>query len=274
MPYTKSGISYTAKPTTVRASPYQRSVAARYARGPTRPSFPRSSKPVFVMRTPGAKAAGETKYFDSQRSATAVPASTGWLATEIDPATLNTLVCPTQGAQINNRIGRKIILKKLRIRGVITPTVQSDAADVTVPRSYRIIVFQDQQTNGAQAQGEDVMKAPTTATAPLAFSSFQSLANFGRFRVLKDKIYSDRNAVAFNDAAATGSMVAGQNIPFKINLKFARGIPIHFNSSNGGVGDGDVGDIVDNSFHVLMQANSTSGASTVQYQCRAVYTDS
>ncbi|WP_445772229.1 hypothetical protein, partial [Rheinheimera sp.] len=193
--------------------------------------------------------------------------------TEFDPATLDTLFCPVQGAQINNRIGRKVILRKIRIRGVIVPTALSAQAAATSPRSYRVIIYQDTQTNGQQAQGEDLMKAPATATNTLAFSSFQSLANLGRFKVWKDKIYTERNAAGFNDAATTGTWSPGGDIPFKFNLNFKKGIPVHFNSSNGGAGDGDVGDIVDNSFHVLMISSATPGAAVGQYECRCVYSD-
>ncbi len=229
--------------------------------------------PVFVMRTPGAKGVSEKKYFDTEVSAIAVPESTNWTATEVDPTTLNTLVCPVQGAQINNRIGRKILLRKLRIRGVLSPVITSDSADVLRPRSTRIIVYQDKQTNGAQAQGEDVMKSPTAATTPMAFNSFMSLANLGRFVIWKDKTYSDRNALSGTDGANTNSVVQGGDIPFKMNFNFKKPIVVHFNSSNGGAGDGDVGDIVDNSFHVLVQSSNSGGSATISYACRAVYTD-
>jgi len=275
MPYTKSGISYTAKPLTPRSTPYQRSLGMRYSRGPARPArYPQTNKNVFLMRTPGGKGATETKYFDSQRTAITVSEGTDWTGSEVDPGTLMTLVCPTQGAQINQRIGRKISVKKLRIRGVLTPAVRSDQADVLPPASYRIIVYQDTQTNGAQSQGEDVMKTPLSATTQAAFSSFMSLANLGRFKILKDKTFREGNSVAFNDAAATGSVINGGQIPFKFNLAFKKPVVIHFNSSNGGAGDGDVGDIVDNSFHIIaLRSVADTGAGSLQYACRAAYND-
>jgi len=280
MPYTKSGIFYTAKPTNSGSvsSRMKASYGGGYKGGPRyQPGYYRGvaqGKQTFVLRTPGGKGATETKYFDAQRTSTVISEGTDWTGSEVDPGTLMTLVCPTQGAQINQRIGRKISLKKLRIRGVITPTVRSDQADVLPPAAYRIIVFQDMQTNGAQAQGEDVMKTPLSATTQAAFSSFMSLANLGRFKILKDKIYREGNAVAFNDAAATGSVINGGQIPFKINLAFKKPIVIHFNSSNGGAGDGDVGDVVDNSFHILaLRSVTDAGAASIQYASRAVYSD-
>uniref|UniRef100_UPI004047F323 hypothetical protein n=1 Tax=Shewanella sp. TaxID=50422 RepID=UPI004047F323 len=240
------------------------------------PGYYRNIKPtgqVFVMRTPGGKGATETKYYDTTKALTAIPESTDWTGTEFDPATQSTLFCPVQGAQINNRIGRKVLLKKIRIRGVIRPNVFQDANDVVAPCAVRIIVYQDKQTNGAQAQGEDVMAAPATAAAENAFCAFQSLGNLGRFRVWKDKTYVPRDGQTTTDGANTSSITAGAAIPFKYNLKLGKGIPVHFNSSNGGAGDGDVGDIVDNSFHILIQASSTAWAYQCAYQARCVYTD-
>lgn len=286
MPYTKSGVYYTAKPTGVSTkASMKKAYGGGYMGGPKyAPGYYRGMTPTGVRKFPmravgrsaGAQTATEKKYYDSLKSASAVAASTDWTATEQDPATLNTLVVPVQGAQINNRIGRKIYINKLRIRGVLTATANADQADVASWPNVRMILYQDQQTNGAQAQGEEVMAAPATATAPLAFSSHQSLANFGRFKVWKDKTYSFKGAYAAPDTATgtfTNSNIPQTDIPFKWNIVFRKPIPVHFNSSNGGVGDGDVGDIVDNSFHIIAQKSSASGVVSLSYTCRAVYTD-
>ena len=140
----------------------------------------------------------------------------------------------------------------------------------------RLVLFQDKQTNGSQAQGEELMQAPATATAPLAVQTFQSLANFGRFRVLKDKILSfNFQANAADNVTTTGNNFTNSqempSIPFKITHTFRKPVIVHFNGSNGGAGDGDIGDIVDNSFHLLLNSESSVGA--LSYNCRTTFTD-
>lgn len=216
----------------------------------------------------------ERKYFDSLLSNSALTASTNWAGTEHDPTTLNTLVCPTQGSQINNRIGRKIAVHKIKIRGIISVASQADQTSLDQAATVRMILAQDKQTNGTQMQGEELMQAPATATAGLANQTFQSLANFGRFRVLKDLSIKLEQPTAAADGAVSNLFDAGgYTKPFKISVSFRKPVVVHFNSSNGGAGDGDVGDIVDNSFHLIAQATAIATAPAITYNCRAVYTD-
>lgn len=91
-----------------------------------RPARPRSGYAT-VARTRGVYSKGEMKYFDTERSVTAIPASTDWTATEFPPnvGTPTTLVVPTVGSAINQRIGREIKVYKIKIRGNITMDPQT-----------------------------------------------------------------------------------------------------------------------------------------------------
>lgn len=209
----------------------------------------------------------ESKYFDSFVSVTAVPESTDWTATEVDPAA-NSLFTPVEGSDIDTRVGRKVTVYKMSIRGVIVPAALTDQADILEVPAVRLILFQDMQTNGAQAQGEQVMAAPGAATAVLTFSTFQNTANFGRFRVLRDKFFPMGIVTAGTDGANTTSQCL-QSIPFHFTVRFRGGMPVRFNGTNGGT----VADIVDNSFHLLAQKSGTPFAHTISYQCRTYYKD-
>jgi hypothetical protein len=222
-----------------------------------------------VPRTRGVYAKGEMKYFDSEMDYT-VSASTDWTATEADPtatpvAAINTLFCPTQGAAINQRIGRECFVKKIKINGVVTVATQTNQTAADIAGTLRLILFQDTQTNASQAQGEQLMTAPVGNTAILANSSFQSLNNFGRFKVLKDK----RWALAHSEIVYDGTNVeqSGFHIPFKFVVNYPKGVPVRFNATNGGT----IADIVDNSWHLLAQATEISLAPHVQYQCRVCF---
>lgn len=223
----------------------------------------------FTPRTTGALTGmPERKYFDTEYAATAIPASTDWTGTEADPAGFLNLCNPIQGAGINQRVGRKICLKALKIRGYMPFGGTTGGTAITAAPTVRLILFQDMQTNGQQAQGEQVMTPPTvSATGPVAIHSYQNIANFGRFRVLKDRMISVENGVAVNNAAATTVSTEYSSRHFKWNIKFKKPLFVHFNAVNGGT----IADIVDHSFHILATADVTN--MFLAYQCRAVYTD-
>lgn len=214
----------------------------------------------------------ERKYYDSLLSAANVAGSTNWQGTELVPLVKLTLCVPTQGSGISNRIGRKIAVHKIKVRGVLVPTVLSDQADMVNPPSVRLLLVQDKQTNGSQMQGEEIMQAPATATTALTNTSFQSLANFGRFRVLKDKQYTWAHNSSGTDGANTNS-IASHIKPFKFTVNFRKPVIVHFNSQNGGAGDGDIGDIVDNSFHIIGNQQVGNWTVTCSYNARTVFTD-
>lgn len=209
----------------------------------------------------------ETKYFDSTYAATAFPSSADWTGTETDPATQLTLFSPGPGSAINQRIGRKCFVKAIRIHGLISFTKATAQTTVSSFPDMRILLVQDLQSNGLQAQGEQVLAAPATAAVANALCSFQSLANLGKFRVLKDKRFSIRGGVAANNSGATTISTDFAGIQFKWNVIFKKPVVVHFNATGGTT----FADVVDNSWHLI--ANSTADVCTLTYECRVTYTD-
>ena len=130
--------------------------------------FSGTSAPVYrQMKAP----AGEMKYFDTTRTSNAivaVSAGSAWPAgTMQDPGTTINLgaaavanpLClfaPTVGSALNQRIGRSVLVRKVKMRGqVILPaaltlatTWQSSAP--YPPVKVRLLLVQDMQTNAAQ----------------------------------------------------------------------------------------------------------------------------
>lgn len=227
---------------------------------------PRTQQLVMVQRTLGPQVS-ETKYFTSFRSAVTVSTGTSWAGTEVDPSVLNTLFLPTEGADIDERVGRRVAVHRIAIRGVLTTGLAQDEADALRNPCVRLILYIDQQTNGTQAQGEEVMTAQVATTQGVA-TGFQNPANFGRFRVLKDKTIRLALPYAFNDAAATGSIIAN-DVPFKINIRFRKPLIVKFNNTNGGT----IGDIVDNSFHMIAAKSATDFTTALTYTVRTYYKD-
>lgn len=219
------------------------------------------------LRTYPTAVGGETKYFDAEKTATAVAASADWTGTEYDPGTLNTLFAPVKGTGINQRVGRGVQVIKIRIRGMIYTSAQVDQTAADAASYIRLALVQDTQTNGAQAQGEQIFQDPTAASAFNAACAFQSLDNLGRFKVLKDKILTIQNPNISYDG--TNMEQQGLVRPFKMNCVFKSPVVVHFNETNGGT----VADIVDNSWHVVANTSNAIQAPTIVYQARVYYKD-
>lgn len=218
----------------------------------------------FVPRSFGnSLAVTERKYDTLTLGATALVASlSDWTATEFDP-TANSLFAPVQGDDFNQRDGRKVAVLAIKIRGLVNVP---DASDLTASRSgtkVRIIVYQDKQTNGAQAQGEDVMQS----VANNALQTFQNPANFGRFRVLKDMVMNLVPGGVTYDG--TNIEQFGRTYSFKINIRFRKPVIVHYNSTT----TATITAIVDNSFHLIANTNSIELAPTIQYVVRTTFID-
>lgn len=265
---TFSSTSYSSKFKAPRRSTYGMSASAM-AIGRRRASM-RAFRAGYgtVARTRGVYGQGEMKYFDSFLSATAIAEGTAWTGTELDPATLLTLFVPIEGSAINQRIGRKVTVKKIKIKGLITTAASPDNVDMLNAPCIRLLLVQDMQTNAAQMQGEEVMATPGGATTALTSLTFQNLANFGRFKVLKDKMLRPSVITAGTDGANTTSQITGQ-IPFKWNINYPAGCEVQFNAANGGT----IADIVNNSWHIIGTKSNANFDTNIHYQCRVCYKD-
>lgn len=229
----------------------------------TRPS--RGTRAITVVpRTFGnARVVTERKYFDSSFSGNITEAVT-FAGCEADPATLNTLFVPSEGNDINNRVGRKVNVLAIKVKGSIR-TPPNAAADMSNNESrIRLILYQDMQTNAAQAQAEEVISSDG-----ITYNMFQNTANFGRFRVLKDKRIQLTNPNISQTGTANANTRAPLDRTFKFTIKFRKPVLVRFNGTNGGT----IADIVDNSFHMIANTTSDDYAPALQYTCRTTYVD-
>lgn len=211
-----------------------------------------------MSRTPGGQITADNHYFDTDLSAAPILGTpNSWVGTTLDPVA-NCIFSPLQGDDISNRQGRKVFVKKIRVNGVITVPYANSATTLQNTK-FRLILYQDMQTNGTQAQGDAVM---SSGTASQSTDMFQNLANLGRFKVLKDKVMrSDRimTGTGANIVAAT------QVIPFKFSVKPL--CYVNYNATNGGA----VADVVDNSWHIACCTLNNISA-TLSYKVRTVFT--
>ena len=238
----------------------------------SRSRFPYQAPPTrigyqTVPRTMGVYAKGEMKYFDTEITTTNIPASADWTGTEFPPSvgTPNTMCVPTTGSAINQRIGRDVYVHKIRVRGLFTTPAQANQTAGDNPAVIRYALVQDTQTNSAQAQGEQIFQAPTTAIPAQVLCSFQSLANFGRFKVLTDRICTLQNPNMSFDA--TNIEVNGLAKFFKISHVFKTPQKVTFNATNGGT----ISDVVNNSWSIYATCFSTALTPSITYSARVYY---
>lgn len=229
----------------------------------------------FVPRTPGGQIVADNHYFDSQgllASAAIAQVTSSWASARteaylgVTPGTfaLGTLFCPTEGNDISNRYGRKVFLKKIRLDGTIRVPAQSGVSAGDNGCTIRALLVQDKQTNGASLTGDQVLSSGYLQ--PMV-NAYQNTANFGRFKVLKDRSWTLQNPAIANDAAATGNIIQ-QGLVRQFSWSCKVNEWVNFNATNGGT----VADIVDNSWHLLIGTDSTSLGATIAFKCRNVFT--
>lgn len=231
-----------------------------------------------VARTRGAAVTGEMKYFDCELQGTAIAAvTTTWVAGTLqDPgttinlgsaavATPGCLFAPTVGAALNARIGRKVRMMKCRVNGIITIPVQAAQAAADTAAKIRIMLVMDNQTNAAAMTSAQLMNDGGAASTTI--NSFQNPNNFGRFRVLKEKIVTLSNMNLTGSPTAADVIQASAVRAWKMSYKFRQPVEVIFNATNGGT----VADIVNSSLHIIVGASSIAFAPTVAYYSRVAY---
>lgn len=255
----------------------KRTSAQDYRSGKRVKARPRPKARVSAAQAAAAKA-GEMKYFDSDNNGTLLVATTTtWPAgTMIDPlttinlgaaavATPQCLFAPTVGSALNQRIGRQVKVHKIKVHGHINIPAQAAQAAADSASKCRIVLVMDQQTNAGQMTGAQLFNDGSGAASTL--NSFQNPNNFGRFRVLKDKIITIQNLNMAGSPSTADVIQAAARVNFKMTVNFKTPVIVHFNATNGGT----VLDIVDNSFHIVAAADVIAYAPSLVYYARVCY---
>lgn len=224
-----------------------------------------------VPRTTGATLirAGEMKYFDCALAQNTLASSITWTSTVRDPVltpvvNTNCLFAPKVGTESDQRIGKACKMFKLKLKGTIIIPAQTNQTASDEACKVRIMLVEDMQTNGSQMDGADLMAAQGTVQE--AINSFQTVNNFGRFRVWKDKTFILENPNSAHDG--TNMEIWGLKKQFKFNLNWKNGYQIRFAAAAG-----TVGDIVDKSFHIIAMTDNTNLAPAITYCCRVCFKD-
>ncbi len=239
-----------------------------------------------VGRARGAGSAAtvfnETKYFDCGIFTTVTWAGTDWSDSEVPcdnfvnssgvaAAYTDSCLLPTAiGSGYGQVNGNRYKLKKIRVRGSLEAAVSQNQADMLQAGIVRLMLIHDEQPNGAQAQGEDIMQDIGAAGENL-FSYKRVASSSGRFRILKDMFINLQPVTAGTDGTNTNSLAfETENFSFQ----YQPNSPILVNVKSGSATPTIASTINCNMFLIL--AATRAGAAlgiTVSAASRAYYVD-
>lgn len=208
----------------------------------TGPPAPVQAKTFFKKSDAGLP---ELKFIDTTKAATAV-ATAGTIFN-------SSLLLMQEGTSDSTRIGNKITVKSVMLRGSVFANAQVDANETS--NVVRIIVYLDRQANGATAAVTDIL-------ASANWRSFNNLDNKDRFRTLAEK----EIAIVLPGATPSGAaFVFGETVqPFFMKAKLNMVVKYKLNV-------GDITDLASANIGVLVIAKDTLGS--VDYIARCKYTD-
>lgn len=219
----------------------------------------------------------ETKYVDGYLDSTTIHEVSAnddtWADCELNPrqqtAVYGCLPVPKIGTGYSERIGKRIFVKNIKIRG----TISWDGLNVitgALSQGYvRLLVIKDTKCRGVEISAEDVLSPGTgsdgnaSLTADACINCFTNPNGWKRYQVVKDKYIRISPKMVFNDG--TDGAANGYAIPFKMNVKC--NCYMNFNASAGAVGS-----IEDTAFHLIGAAsNDTLGDIKITYVARTAF---
>lgn len=150
------------------------------------------------------------------------------------------------GSQNFNRIGRKIQMKSLQIRGAFLSTDTT-----TLDTVMRLVVVYDKQANGAAPTWANIVTSQNIAgaTASTVFDMI-NLDNRDRFEIIRDQMYT----IAAKDSTATQAFSGSPTIVCVNDFIRLGKRETVFNAGTAGT----IGDITSGSLYVFFIANQTN----------------
>lgn len=158
----------------------------------------------------------ELKFFDTHIVVVTIPTSGGIVFTSLNRI--------PQGITESTRIGRKCTIMKLNLRFSLTYTPGTTSS--LRGQVARIIVYQDRQTNGADAVVLDFLETSKT-------ESFRNLANTRRFHTIHDESYTFNRLTLATKFDANAWVSAQVNQWIEVNKSV--NIPLEFDGATGAI---------------------------------------
>lgn len=157
----------------------------------------------------------------------------------------SSVCCPQLGTENYQRIGKKINIRSIHMRGNVIQPSQTDLT--TMSTNIRVIVYLDKQCNAAALTVGHVLHLTDS-------DSFRALEFVDRVQVLYDEDYTFSKQAMGVLSGPTYSSPESQCQLKPLNKKV--NIPVYFNSTNGGT----VADVVSNNIGILVIADVATNA--------------
>ncbi len=235
-------------------------------------------------QAPSSAVFSETKYFDTGFNSTLSGGGSDWTGTEVPmdnyvnssgtaaAYTDSALVPSANGSGYGQVNGNRFKLKKIRVRGALSTATLADQADVSAPLFVRLMLVMDEQPNGAQAQGEDIMQDIGGDETIWSYKRVSDTS--GRFRILKDEMLALDVSAASNDHATNSSTSSVGTEGHFFSFQYQPRQPILCNIKSGNATPTVAGLVNCNIFLVLMGTRGgTVSAVTIRGASRAYYID-
>lgn len=170
---------------------------------------------------------------------------------------------PVNGPELYQRIGRKIYMKSLHIRAVVT-NVATSLQDVG-----RMIIVYDSQSNGSTFALSDLLKDSTAAAASTGNSEI-NLNNRERFKIIRD--YQVLLPAVTNTAGVLSNFTILDPIKNSFDIDMfipLKGLETIYNATNGG----SASDITSGALYIFNVSQSTTSKWSLLYHSRLRYYD-
>lgn len=166
-----------------------------------------------------------------------------------------------QGTAQSSRIGRKITIRSLDVRGgmILPSTGLTDDMD----NRLRIVFYIDTQTNGASATVPEIFR-PLPSIGVVSIFSFYELSNESRFQIIYDETF---------DFPIGAIDLLGENAPISQSFAFSCNLdlPIEYDAT---ATTGAIGTQRTNNIGSLVIAEQGAVLPSIGYGFRIQYTDS
>lgn len=198
----------------------------------------------------------EVKFYD-QAATNQAPSNSATMTTgDIDPAT-DSLNCPPVGNNQSSRIGRKINMKSLTVKGIIKwRSHTTDQTPVFIPPVMIAIVLDTQNNSSTGLTTQNVFTNPGSSTS-LCCNPLRNLEYTNRYRVLWKKVFQRTMPSAVQSGTPDTFPHSGIQVPFNIYLNL-KDMPVLFNAESE-----DSTDIVDNCLHIVSFADNGTASGEV-----------
>lgn len=196
----------------------------------------------------------ELKAFDVATTTTASSTIAG-------PPTFQTLNAMINGAELYQRVGRKIYMKNLHFRAILQPNGLASEAQ------NRMIIYYDSNPNAAAPLIGDLIRDSNAAAAVTSYSEI-NLFNRQRFKILRD--------IQWITGSTTNVAGAAEIVPDPIKESFNQdifiklgGLEAVYNGTNGGT----VADIQTGAIGFVIFGDANSAAFSLTWHSRLRYYD-